>query len=277
MHKGLIIIVNYNFAELTIQLIKNLYELNGIENFIVAVADNSENENEISKLEDFKKSLNEPSLQLFKTTGNLGYFGAADFVLNKFAKDRKDLQYVIISNNDIEIRDKDFFLKLFAAGDDAAVIAPDIISTATGKHQNPQHETPLGRGQKFQYRLLYSNYLLGYILHHSRKMLRSFRKKAPGKRILKHEIFASHGAFIILRDIFFKAGGYIDCGCFLFGEEDRIAAQCRDMKLKILFCPELVIFHNEHATTKGQGFRRAIYKLQKNAYRYNKNKYPGFY
>lgn len=278
MQKGLFIIVNYGFADLTIQLLKNLYELQGVENFRIAVADNSEDIREIEKLNNYKNTLEQPSLLLYKSTRNLGYFGAVDFVLKKLETKAEAYKYVIVSNNDVEIRDSDFFKKLMALNEDAAVIAPDIISVLTGKHHNPHFLKPLNSWQKFQYRLLFSGYAMGWLLYHTRMLFKSFKKKENNKmEIKKQEIFSAYGAFIIFKEKYFKSGGKIDHGYFLYGEETSVSAQCSAMNLKILCCPKLVVFHNEHTATQSRGFKRKIYKMQKNAYKYIKSNYPGFY
>lgn len=278
MQKGLFITVNYLQADLTISLLKNLLKLPGINDFTLAVVDNSVADDEYKKLEEFKNNSACPSLFVFNASSNLGYFGAADYALKKLETKAKEYKYVIVSNNDVEIHDKDFFNNLFALNEDAAVIAPDIISVLTGRHHNPHFLKPLSSWQKFQYKLLFSGYAMGWFLYHARMSFKSFKKKGNNKtEIIKQEIFSAYGAFIIFKEKYFKSGGKIDHGYFLYGEETSVSAQCRDMKLKILYCPELVVFHNEHATTQGQGFKRKIYKLQRNAYKYIKNNYSDIY
>ncbi len=247
------------------------------ENFIIAVADNTPDESDFTKLEEFKRNTDWPALHLFKTPGNIGYFGAVDFVMKKMGN-REEFQYLIVSNNDIEIRDRNFFAKLLAMEDDASVIAPDIISTSTGKHQNPYRLNALSKWQKLQYRLLFSGYLFGWVLYQSRSLMQSFCKSDPS--LVKPErrtIFSAHGAFMIFTRKFFQQGGIIDHGYFLYGEEESTSAQCRKLNMEILFCPELVVFHNEHATTNSEGFKRKIYKMQQNAYKYIKKNYPGYF
>jgi GT2 family glycosyltransferase len=278
MQKGLFITVNYGNAEMTIDLLKNLFHLSGIESFEIAVVDNSPMDEDFQKLQEFKKSLNQPSLMIFKPEMNLGYFGGANFILKNENYLNKEFQYVIISNNDIEIRDQNFFRKLMALNEDVAVIAPDIISTLTGRHHNPHFLNPINRWQKFQYKLLFSGFLIGWILHQLRTLAKSLKNNNQVEtEIHKQEIFSAYGAFMIFDKKYFQSGGFIDYGYFLYGEETSVSAQCRDLKLKILYCPELIVFHKEHTTTQSHGFKRKIYKLQRNAYMYIKKHYTDFY
>lgn len=278
MKRNLFITINYCQAELTIKLLKNLSELVGVENFIIGVADNSPGDADFRKLQEYKSSAQQDALHLFKSPGNIGYFGAAAFVMMEIGFNKEEFQYLIISNNDIEIKDKDFFLKLMAIEDDTAVIAPDIVSTVTDKHQNPYRLNPLSKSQKLQYRLLFSGYIFGWLLYQSRALLQSLRKADRSEKIPQRTaIFSAHGACMIFANRFFQQGGIIDHGYFLYGEEESTSAQCRQLKLEILLCPELVVFHNEHATTNYKGFIRKIYKMQQNAYRYIKKHYPGYF
>lgn len=278
MSKILFITVNYCQADLTLQLLNNLFDMAGLQNVIIAVADNSPGEDDFQKLQEYKSNSGHDSLHLYKSPGNIGYFGAADFVMKQIGFTDEVYQYLIISNNDIEIRDKDFFVKLLAMQNNAAVIAPDIVSTSTGKHQNPYRMNALSKSQQWQYRLLFSGYMVGWLLYHSRVLIQSFND--TGLSSVKPErsaIYSAHGAFMIFTRKFFQHGGIIDHGYFLYGEEESTSAQCRQLKLEILLCPELVVFHNEHATTNYHGFIRKIYKMQQNAYRYIKKHYPGYF
>ncbi|MEI6852781.1 MAG: hypothetical protein WCL06_08055 [Bacteroidota bacterium] len=278
MQKKLFITVNYCQAELTIELLKSLSMLTGVEEVILVVADNSPEQDDFRKLEEYKSSLKHDSLHLYKSPGNIGYFGAVDHVMQMEGISREDIQWLIVSNNDIEIRDKEFFVKLNAVDKNAAVIAPDIISLSTQQHQNPHRSGRISRSQKWQYSLLYSNYYLGYLLN----ALRNSARKLSGKELrtaapAMSEIFSAHGAFMIFTSAFFNAGGKIHNDFFLYAEEDSVAAQCFEAGMKILYYPEVVVYHNEHVSTDSSGFKKEIYSLQQNAYRYMKKHYPGFY
>jgi GT2 family glycosyltransferase len=278
MPLNLFITVNYCQAEITIHLLKNIAELTDNEKFIIVVADNSPYEENFIKLEEFKRNFPWPSLLLFRSPSNIGYFGAVDHVLKEIDIAKEDLQILIVSNNDIEINDKDFFVKLLSLDNKAAVIAPDIISVLTGQHQNPHRKYSISKSQKIQYHLLFSNYYFGYLLYLFRKTAKWFmginlKKETPEQG----QIFSAHGAFMIFTNKYFKAGGKIDNDFFLYAEEDSVAAQCANLNLEIIFHPELIVFHNEHISTNSSGFKKIIYKIQKKSYKHIKSKYPEFY
>lgn len=278
MLKGLFITVNYRSWKLTESLLINLSEMQQDADFEIAVADNTESSEDFFELEKSLNNHTQIKAKLLKTSGNIGYYGAADFVMKQYDTKLKEFDYIIISNNDIEINDKEFFNKLNKVIEGNSVIAPDIFSSVSRNHQNPIRRISISRWQKMQYRLLYTNYYFGSILHYSRLMLKVlFKSKTKNEVSEGGTIYAAHGSFIIFTRKYFEAGGIIDHDYFLYGEEDTVAAQCRDLSLSIYFCPELVVIHNEHHTTGGDGFKKRIYKHQKNAYQYIKNKYPGYF
>ena len=277
MKKGLFITVNYRQAAMTIGMLKNLLHIHGVEQFRVMVVDNTESDDDVAMLWDFLKTSNSSFVEVLKSPVNLGYFGAVNFALKKI-NGINDYDYLVVSNNDIEIKDSHFFQKLLAMESEAQVLAPDIISRVTGKHQNPHRVSAVSKFQKIQYRLLYINYYLGLLLHYSRKLVKSITaSKARLSKPVKQRIFSAHGAFLIFDRSYFEKGGHIDDGYFLFGEEDSVAAQCADKDMKILFCPDLKVYHNEHISTEGSGFKKRTYHLQQNAYRYIKTNFPNFY
>ena len=64
-----------------------------------------------------------------------------------------------------------------------------------------------------------------------------------------HEIYAPHGCFIIFHRSYFDAGGSLDHGAFLFGEEVFVAETARRLGVKVSHDPRLGVIHHEHMTT----------------------------
>lgn len=278
MAKILFITVDYRRPDLTIALLNNFAQMNFSRAIDIIIADNTPEEESSQELNNYVAGVRGLSVELIKTGKNLGYFGAANFVLNQLSHFSAKYQAVIIANNDIEIKDPLFFIKLVSVTHRAAVIAPDVVSTVTLRHQNPHRIHPLSRLQKLQYRLLYMNYYSGAFLFYARKFLKSIvciQKKTAC--LDEGEIFSAHGSFMIFTQKYFLGGGRIDSGYFLYGEEDSVAAQCARLGFPILYFPGLVVYHNEHQTTQSEGFKKAVYYWQKKAYTYIRSHYPGLY
>lgn len=213
-----------------------------------------------------------PHIKVFNSDKNLGYFGGLKYGIEQTSLD--DLDYLIICNNDIQIDDADFFVILDRKLDDYDVIAPSIM-TPDGIQQNPHREKSPSKLRKYFYRIYYINYLLAFVINKSIILKKYLRRKSNSEQ-KERTIFSPHGAFIIFNTSFFKNGGFIDDGYFLYGEEDSVAAMCDSMNLKTGFVPELKIFHKESLTT-GKWMSINKFKIQKSAYKYIRKNYTCIY
>lgn len=207
-------------------------------------------------------------ITVINTTENLGYFGGFKYGIEKTTLN--NLDYLIICNNDIQISNSDFFRILNDKLNNYDIIAPSI-KTPDDIEQNPHRENSPSLFRKYFYQIYYSNYLLAFVINNS-IILKKYLMKNAQPIQSERKIYSPHGAFIIFNSSYFKKGGYIDDGYFLYGEEDSVAAISNKLNLTTGFVPELKIFHKESATT-GKLMTYKKFKYQKSAYKYIKNKY----
>jgi GT2 family glycosyltransferase len=182
---------------------------------------------------------------------NLGYFGASRHALEYLQKTSGLPEFFIISNFDLEFDSHRFLDELEAVCNsaDAAVIGPHIVSSLSGAALNPMYAERLSQG-KLQ-RLLfvtsfYPFFLLYQWLHHIKRKLSG---TAPETSMSRRYVYAVHGSFMIFRRAYFDAGGTLDFGSFLYGEELFVAEECRRTKQLLSFEPSLKMTHREHTTT----------------------------
>lgn len=278
MEKGLILTVNYRGSKDTIAYVNSLLKLVEFQETDMVIVDNASGEDTVNAIINFLKEIGRGHINFLKLEKNLGYFGAVRYALDNHVRDLNKYAFIIISNNDIIIKDTDFFQKIKNNIKKCDVIAPRIISLVSGKEQNPHREKKITSLQKFQYRLLFTNYYIGKLLYLFRRTVKKIiSPENKNINLTERNIFSLHGSFLIFSPSFFKKGGYIDNGFFLYGEEDSITAICQKLDCIIRFIPEIVVHHNEHQTTMAAGFKKNIYEMQKEAYRYIKNKYKSFY
>lgn len=279
MQKGLLLTVNYGTPKNTITYIESLIVVDLFSDMDVFVIDNVSNNENYILLDKKIASYNKGNIFLHKSDKNLGYFGAINYLVENFIKSLSNYLFIIISNNDMIIKDFDFFRKIRQNITKADIIAPRVVSLTTGKDQNPHREKTISPVQKFQYRLLYSNYYVGKILHLLREAYKKkfVYQKNNQKNLLERTIFSLHGSFFIFSHTYFQKGGYIDDGYFLYGEEDSVAAISKQIGCVTRFIPEICVYHNEHQTTEAFGFKKNIYEIQRKSYKYIKAKYKSFY
>lgn len=189
---------------------------------------------------------------------NRGYYGGASWALNNYLTENALPDWVIVSNPDIRFEDCFFFsnLKTLHKEFSGAVIAPSIISLRFGGDQNPYFKQKPSRMKNrfntfvLKYLFIAYTYELAAIL--KRKMIKVFRINKGSEKISKDctNIYAPFGAFIIFSNKYFKCGGTLNYGAFLFGEEIFVAETAKKLGLNILHDPQLRVIHSGHMTTK---------------------------
>lgn len=203
---------------------------------------------------------------------NLGYFGAAKFGMDKISFEYLD--FIIICNNDLEIKSPDFFEILEGKLKIYDIIAPSTISL-DGIEQNPHRERKPSAFRKFYYRIYFLSFSIAWLLDKIIMFKKNFTNSA---KVIQKErlIYSPHGAFFIFNSSYFKSGGFIDTGNLLYGEEDSVAGQAEKLGLKIGFVPALKVLHYESRST-GKGVSPSKFKYLKQSYHYILEKYPSIY
>jgi GT2 family glycosyltransferase len=202
---------------------------------------------------------NNPRILVYNPKINLGYFGGAWWGLQHYLLAHPWPKWIIVANPDIHFPDNNFFQKLNSYyHNEAAVIGPDIILETTDLPSSPKHQNPhlIRRPSKFRMHLLkllsqfYPIYL-GYEIVSSLRygLINKLGKPLP-EREHPCKIYAPFGAFIIFHRSFFLAGGTLDYGCLIYGEEFMVAETARRLNLTILYDPRLKVIHAQHGSIR---------------------------
>lgn len=270
MKKVLFICVNYNNYEETLEYINCVNSLDDCNFCDIVAVDNSTDKNQISSLKD--NNLNEENVYIVKSNKNLGYFGGMNLGINYYLSLQKEIpHWVIISNTDIKFDNKKFIADLcnLKKNKNIVCIAPKIISVLTKKNQNPYMKNRPSVNKlsflKTVYRsnITFSTYNYLYNIKESMKI----KNNNAGEDKDFKNIYAPHGSFIILDNLFFQKGGTLKYNGFLYGEEIYLGEQICNMGLEIQYNGNFVLHHNEHKTT-------ALLNTSVNRmYRYNAIKY----
>lgn len=248
-YKTLINVVNYKSPNECIEFINCVLSCADSSFIKINIVDNSNCFNKI-------KTNFSQNVEIIYPHKNLGYLGGANFGLEKFKDENHVIpDWVIVSNSDILIKDKNFFQKLHKREHepDLAILAPQITSTLFGKNQNPHLiERPRARKVAF-HRYVYSFYPLLWF-YHVCYWAYNFLKRHLGYRPKQSlpedgKIYAAHGAFMILTREFFQRGGSLNYPCFIYGEEYFLSETSRAHNLYVKYDNEIQVFHKEHVST----------------------------
>ena len=281
MAKVLFITINCRCATATVDFLQSLQRVKGFFEIDVIVVDNASGDGSSLRIGQATHGLS--NVELLQSVENRGYFGGANWALAHFQETRRVLpDWVIVCNNDVLIYDEGFLKKLLAQDPDSAgVLAPRIESLATQLDQNPFLEERPDRRALQRLWFWGRSYPLALFQHAAAPRIRRIRaltKRFNGHRATGNQqarkIYAPHGAFLIFSRQYFRLGGFLDDGYFLYGEEVSVAEICRRLHLEVRFEPALHVLHNEHQSV-GSGLTRAKYSSQRKAREYLRARYLG--
>jgi GT2 family glycosyltransferase len=195
---------------------------------------------------------------LLRPRHNLGYLGGARWAMEELDIDS---QWTVISNTDVRLESRVTLAALEQIEHDfpdTSVVAPSIVSTASGRDQNPYLVHRPTVAAAWRRRLMLSH----PVLVQCAILASGFRRRVVTARpavTLPQRIYAPHGSFMAFHRSYFAQGADISYPLFLFGEENYIGEQCWTRHLNVLYAPGIRITHAEHAQT---GVRRSATLLQ---------------
>lgn len=204
-------------------------------------------------------------LQVFQIGKNLGYFGAIQYMMEQSSPLEYD--YSIISNVDVTLNDNIFsILANISKEDKCGWIAPSIVSGTEHRDKNPKIIKRYSKKKLTILSFMFKHHWLYNLYTHT-----AYKRKKNTKRD-SMEIYAGHGSFIILTDVYFKKCGIINYPVFLFCEEIYLGEQCKQQELKVLYNPSIVVYDTEHVST-GTIKSRQYCRLNYDAIQYILRKY----
>lgn len=264
-------VVLYNNENEVIQFAMGLLRQSVIDRIQLLVTCNA-----CKDIDKFKRELAEimPSALVFDPHDNLGYLNGCLFGVKE---SKKTYSWVMISNTDIELKEKDFFEKaLENTPKDVWCIGPDIMLSSTGVHQNPflQHRPSKKKIQTWK--IAYSNYIFFWLYF----KLSTLKSKSVQNEMQKSGIvYSVHGSCFLLRNECVNKIITDAKGIFMYGEELLVAEVVRQNNKKILFSLSIGIIHNENQVTgtivlkrKQKWFKNSIEYLAKDFFNYKEAK-----
>lgn len=277
---ALLITVNFKQTDCTLRFLKSTFLLERLSESHVVIVDNNSGDGSVTCIQDAIRGRD--NVELAASARNRGYFGGARWALDRYLVSHPLPPWVIVCNNDI-VFDEPKFLETLVKTDPTTVgmLAPSIVSRLTGHDANPSIENRPGAFRIWQYRLWFSNYCAMWVKQWLWPFVRKARKKVrrPRPVLRSHprtQIYAPHGAFLIFSRQFFEAGGFIDDGSFLYGEEFLVAEMCRQLRLPVVHDQALRVWHAE-GRTLGRMLTREMFGHQRSGFRYAMYRYRNGY
>lgn len=236
---------NFNGSSVTQNAIHTLRQINGHDIHIVVV-DNASKANEVEAI----KSYQDEKTTVICLDENLGYFAGLNAGISYLRKNKPDVEWMVVGNNDLEFP-SDFCDKLetiIPEIEKYPVISPDIV-TMDGHHQNPHVITHISKIRELFYDIYYSNYHVGLLVH---ALAKKFRRISDRSDEMQWEtarlIYQGHGSAYILGPRFFEFFGELWAPTFLMSEEFFLSKQLSDQGMAIYYDPRVSVRHLWHGT-----------------------------
>lgn len=271
--------ITYNSPETALKFVKNIFEVSTNYKVDVVIVDNSDSD-ECVELQVLDKENN--NMHYIKSSDNLGYFGGAKIGYEWYKKHNVEPDWVIVSNVDLTLPNSKLFEVLTNSNfSSVGVLAPNIISSISGKRLNPFfREKPTSKRISFYANLskswfLFTGYLMmGLVI---KKILGFFEKLKineyeVGENVRDEVIYAPHGSMIVFSRNYFEAGLDLEYEPFLFGEEIFVAESARRAQLPVLYIKDALVIHHEHVST-GLFKNKAMLKFYSEGINYCAKKY----
>lgn len=246
------VILHYMTSEDTIDCVESIMKMDG--EFDVVIVDNHSNNGSIELIE--KQYGNDVNIHIIKNKDNLG-FSAGNNVGYDYAKNQLGADFILVSNNDIVIEDKNFLKKLvvFYEAHPFHVCGPDIKSLTDGGHQNPKIDAipnvKVAKSERRRYLLL----LLASKLH-VYDLLKK-KKHSQNQNVIRKALKESyidnvmlHGAFVIFSSQYVQKEQYaFQPGSFLYCEEAILYRYCKKKGYLMTYYGDIQVNHKEDSST----------------------------
>lgn len=250
MEKIYAVILHYQTYSDTETCVESIFKSCGTNLHIIIVDNGSPN---CSGEELERKYQSNSCVTVIKTGENLG-FARGNNVGFRMAK-QAGADFIILMNNDLILKDSGFLhtLKSLYLTKKYAVLGPNIISLVDNQQQNPM---PIPNNDianvSRSIRSLKLQLLLSYVRMDRIAIHLVRHTKPPALRpatVKEQENIALHGSCLIFSPDYIKRYDGLFNRTFMYCEETILYYICMRDHIKMLYSPELTIYHKEDSAT----------------------------
>lgn len=264
MDKFVFVVLHYKTEKDTMECVESIKKLE-FKNIEIVIVDNGSKNGTGENLRELYKEDN--NIYVIIEKRNWG-FAQGNNIGFKYAKYELKADYICTINNDTIIKQVDFVERCINvySKEKYYVAGPDVISLIDGGHQSPFgfHLKSMKiaiKDMTYNYIKLISYYLFidekfTKFIENRRKKRKNQEKKCKNKKtiknnqILNENIGMLNGCCIIFSKLYIdKYDGFYP-KTFMYGEESILFILCRKLKMKMVYSPNIKIFHKEGSSTK---------------------------
>ncbi len=250
------VILHYmNFND-TLEFVDSIYQRLDTDNYKIIIVDNASSNHSGAKLKTYYSDHKKVDVLLSKT--NTG-FARGNNIGFKYAKNKYNPDYIVLSNSDILLLDDSFYEKTRHAYETThfAAMGPMILTADGSCCSNPLRTQPMSReyaktfykSQKLRLFCLEHHLLTAY------QIIASIAKRKRKPETVKKnflnvtENIVLHGCFLIFSKQYINTFDGLDPRTFLYMEEDILSLHLQHAHMKSLYNPTLIVYHKEQGST----------------------------
>lgn len=252
------VILHYGDIHVTKMCTDSILQLNTKDEIRIVIVDNDHQKQEEEREQLSQQYQNEDRIEILKIYDDIG-FSRANNEGFAYLKKKYAPKYVIVTNNDIEFREKDFIEKIEETyvQHPYEILSPDIISCENGEHQSPIDLS--GRSIRQLNYTIYMNAVCLKLFPVVYPLLcmnyRRGKTKEQDARQNKSGMFQRDivpcGACIIVSGKFLEQEDKIFSPETQFYYEEYILHErCRRMNYRIVYDSDIHVFHGDGVATK---------------------------
>lgn len=255
MKKIGLVIVNYNDALNTINLINNVSNFKVINKIVVV--DNKSTDNSLELL----KQIESKKVDIISNLENKGYSSAINIGSKYLIDNYKDC-YILVSNSDIDIPNEDTIKEIVNTfkEDDIAIVMPKIYENNNIK-----------RGWKLNDPLKDLLISIPFINRIYRNKILNYNDSYYNSKTTYIDVF--YGCFFAIDSKVLEEVNFFDENTFLYYEENIMARKIQSIKKKICINNSIYVIHKHNATIGNNISLLNKYKIYKKSFWYYEKEY----
>lgn len=250
------VVLHYQVIEDTIQTVESICYNIDTDSYHIVIVDNASpnktGESLLIKYEDNNKItviLSEKN-EGFARGNNIGF---------DYLKGNYNPEFIVLLNNDVLFLEKEFYKKTLKEYNDSQfyILGPMIL-TADGKYiASPMRTKPITKEEiifaikEYKKNLLLNKICLWtvYSFFKQKKSRCRVKKNFFYKKICRQENVQIHGCCLIFSEQYIKRRDGLYNKTFLYCEEDILFLEALKNKYKIVYLPDIKIYHKEDMST----------------------------
>ena len=250
------LILHYNTIEETIKSVQSIIENCTNDDYSIVIVDNASTNNSYSEMQ--ARYGNNEIITLIHNEKNLGFANGNNTGI-EFIKNKLDVDFIIMMNNDVYLIDSHFLEKVEKVfyENKFGVLGP-MIHTPDGRSDT----NPFGENNytleginvtiaycKKQIKLIdmHLKGIYDFLVNIKLKVKNYSKERVKDYKHTKKDV-PVHGSCLILSKLFLDKIGGLDTRTFMYGEEAILFVKCLGENILSMYSPEIEVFHNEHAT-----------------------------